>query len=62
MLTKKTYDNAKRKNNILPMCDRCNKQNETIIYAFYNCRNRKKISNTFEPITKKLNKTQSKTL
>ena len=38
------------------MCDRCNKQNETIIYALYNCRNKKKIWNTFEPIIKTLNK------
>ena len=44
------------KNNISPMCDRCNKQNETIIYALYNCRNKKKIWNTFEPIIKTLNK------
>ena len=37
------------------MCDRCSKYNETIIHVFYNCRNRKKIWNIFEPIIKKLN-------
>ena len=51
----KTYDNAENKNNISPMCDRCSKYNETIIHVFYNCRNRKKIWNIFEPIIKKVN-------
>ena len=37
------------------MCDRCSKYNETIIHVFYNCRNRKKIWNIFEPIIKKVN-------
>ena len=37
------------------MCDRCSKYNETNIHVFHNCRNRKKIWNTFEPIEKKLN-------
>ena len=55
-VNQKTYDNVKRKNNISTMCDGCNKQTETIIHAFYNCRNRKKNWNTFEPIIKKLNK------
>ena len=55
MLTKKTYDNAKRKNNVSPICDRCNRYNETLIHVFCYCRNRKKIWNTFEPIIKKLN-------
>ena len=54
-INQKTYDNDKRKNNVSPMCDRCNKYNETLIHVFYNCRNRKKIWNTFEPIIKKLN-------
>ena len=54
-INQKTYDNAKRKNNVSPMCDTCNKYNETLIHVFYNCRNRKKIWNTFEPIIKKLN-------
>ena len=31
------------------------KTNETIIHAFNECKNRKKIWNTFEPIIKKLN-------
>ena len=52
MLIKK-HDNAKNKNNIPPMCDRCSKYNETNIHVFHNCRNRKKIWNTFEPIIKK---------
>ena len=52
-VNKKTYDNAKNKNNIPPMCDRCSKYNETNIHVFHNCRNRKKIWNTFEPIIKK---------
>ena len=37
------------------MCDRCRKYNETIIHVFYDCRNRKKIWNIFQPILKKLN-------
>ena len=37
------------------MCDRCRKYNEIIIHVFYDCRNRKKIWNIFEPIIKKLN-------
>ena len=37
------------------MCDRCSIYNATIIHVFCNCRNRKKIWNTFEPIIKKLN-------
>ena len=53
-VNQKTYDNAKSKI-ISPMCDRCSKYNETIIHVFCNCRNRKKIWNTFEPIIKKLN-------
>ena len=53
MLIKK-HDNAKNKNNISPMCDRCRKYNETI-YVFHNCRNRKKIWNIFAPVIKKLN-------
>ena len=31
------------------------KTNETIIHVFNECKNRKKIWNTFEPIIKKLN-------
>ena len=54
-VNQKTYDNAKNKNSISPMCDRCSKYNETIIRVVHNCRNRKKIWNTFEPIIKKLN-------
>ena len=54
-VNQKAYDNAENKNNISPMCDRCSKYNETIIHVFYNCRNRKKIWNIFEPIIKKLN-------
>ena len=53
-VNQKTYDDAKSKI-ISPMCDRCSKYNETIIHVFCNCRNRKKIWNTFEPIIKKLN-------
>ena len=41
-LNQKTYDNAKRKDNISPMCDRCNKYNEILIHVFYYCRNREK--------------------
>ena len=52
-VNQKTY-NAKNKNNISPMCDRCRKYNETI-YVFHNCRNRKKIWNIFAPVIKKLN-------
>ena len=51
----KTYDNAKQKNNISPICDICKKANETLIHVFYQCKNRKKIWNTFQPIIKKLN-------
>ena len=54
-VNQKAYDNAKSKNNISPMCDRCSKYNETINHVFYDCKNRKKIWNTFEPIIKKLN-------
>ena len=34
----------------------CKKANEILIHAFYQCKNRKKIWNTFEPIIKKLNR------
>ena len=51
----KTYENAKQKNNISSICDICKKANETYIHVFYQCKNRKKIWNTFEPIIKKLN-------
>ena len=54
-VNQKTYDNAKQKNNKSPLCDICQKANETIIHAFYECKNRKKIWKTFEPIIKKLN-------
>ena len=50
------HDIAEHKNNISPICDRCNKDNETIIHVFYNCRNRKKVWKTFEHIIQKLNK------
>ena len=54
-INQKTYDNAKNKNSISPVCDRCSKYNETIMHVVHNCRNRKKLWNTFEPIIKKLN-------
>ena len=54
-VNQKTYDNAKQKNNKSPLCAICQKANETIIHAFYECKNRKKIWKTFEPIIKKLN-------
>ena len=54
-VNQKTYDNAKQKNNKSPLCDICQKANETIIHAFYECKSRKKIWKTFEPLIKKLN-------
>ena len=39
----------------MPRCDICQKANETITHAFYECKNRKKIWKTFEPLIKKLN-------
>ena len=41
-VNQKTYDNAKQKNNKSPLCDICQKANETIIHAFYECKSRKK--------------------
>ena len=41
-VNQKTYDNAKQKNNKSPLCDICQKANETIIHAFYECKIRKK--------------------
>ena len=54
-VNQKTCDNTKQKNNKSPLCDICQKANETIIHAFYECKNKKKIWKTFEPIIKKLN-------
>ena len=39
----------------MPLCDICQKANETIIHPFYECKNIKKIWKTFEPLIKKLN-------
>ena len=59
-VNQKTYDNAKQKNNKSPLCDICQKANETIIHAFYECKSRKKIWKTFELLIKKL-KTKAET-
>ena len=41
-VNQKTYDNAKQKNNIPLICDRCNKYDEMLIHVFHHCRNKQK--------------------
>ena len=54
-VNERIYKYAKNKNGITPICDTCNKENESIEHAFFLCLDRKLIWKEFEGIFKKLN-------